>query len=195
MIDWNSVRLPIVIFSTARSGSSALANHIHRKVNDVMLFEEPEHDEESLSKFLQAAQESKQYIVKIHSDGFEKYPNWISEYLIQSEEPYKICIRRRNKLEQCVSLYIELDRHKWSYKADSPLVEDTIVIDERKIKGAIFWINRQTTLLDRLNVNFDLTVWYEDFEFDVPEFIKTPKPKNYEEVYHAVSKMYSTLNI
>lgn len=195
MIDWNSVRLPIVIFSTARSGSSALANHIHRKVDNVLLFEEPEHDKESISNFLKTVNETNRYIVKIHSDGFEKYPSDLVEYFIHSPDPYKVCIRRRNQLEQCISLYISLGRQQWSYKKDSEFTEDTITINEQRIRGAIFWIKRQYLALDRINANFDLTVWYEDFEFDVTDTIKTPRPNNYDELCASIAKVYNELNV
>lgn len=192
MIDWSTVRLPIVVFSTARSGSTALAHHIHRKLVDVALFQEPEQDEVTLADFLSSIAESKRYIVKTHSDGFVKYPKWLSDYFI-SDEPFKICIRRRNQIDQYLSLYIETYRQQWSYREGQPFSGDLIEIDEQKMKGSILWIMRQTAILDRMDVNFDCTIWYEDFTFDDPGVIRTPRPSNHNELYAAMSAVYKNL--
>lgn len=193
MIDYENIRYPIVILSSPRSGSTALATHIHNKLEDVLLFQEPDTDPNEFSRFAKAFDTTNQYIVKIHANRIEQYPKHISDYLIHSTKPYKICIRRKNRIEQSLSLYIAYCRNMWFYQKEL-LIEDIIPINYANIKQHIEILEQCVNELNQIDITFDAAIWYEDFEFGELNVVKTPKPKNYEELYTAVTNVYNLIN-
>ena len=192
MIEYSG-RYPIVIISTPRSGSTALTHYINQELNSIPMFSEPDTNPELFSSFLETTKISNQYIVKIHAGRFDRYPDYILDQLFNSDEPYKICIKRRNKIDQVVSLYIALCRNQWEYHNESQ-VEDTVPIDYPKVKKSIEILNDLNNQLEQAKIKFDTILWYEDFDFGELPVVKTPKPKNYEELYTIASKMYNIIN-
>jgi hypothetical protein len=193
VIDYANIRYPVVILSSFRSGSTALASHIHTKLEDILLFQEPDTNPNEFSRFLEAFDTTNQYVVKIHANRIEQYPKRISDYLIHSNEPYKICIRRKNRIEQSLSLYIAFCRNTWSYQKEH-LIEDIVPINYADIKKSIELLEQCVNELNQVDITFDATIWYEDFEFGELNVVKTPKPKNYEELHTAVTNVYNRLN-
>jgi LPS sulfotransferase NodH len=193
MIDYENIRYPVVILSSPRSGSTALTNHIYSKLEDVILFQEPNLIHELFSEFLETVETTNKYVVKIHASQLKHYPKRISDYLSYSAEPYRICTRRRNEIEQALSRYIAVSRGKWFYKT-ADISEDIIPIDHTSIKQTIHFLKVDNAALDSIGATFDTTIWYEDFDFNDSDGVKTPKPKNYEELYTAVTNIYNTIN-
>jgi hypothetical protein len=193
MIDYENIRYPVVILSSFRSGSTALASHIHSKLKDVLLFQEPDTNPNEFSRFEEAFDTTNKYVVKIHAYRLEKYPKRILDYLIYSNEPYKICIRRKNRIEQSLSLYVAFCRDTWSYQKEH-LIEDIVPINYADIEKSIELLEQGVNDLNKVDTAFDTAIWYEDFEFGELNVVKTPKPKNYEELYTAVTFVYNLLN-
>ena len=193
MIDYKNIRYPVVILASPRSGSTALANHIHGKLEDVLLFQEPDSILPWFSNFLETAKTTNQYVVKIQTNRLNLYPKEMLDYLIHSSEPYRVCIRRRNKIEQSLSRYIATTRNKWVYQTTG-ISEDIIPINNARIKNHIQLLETEIAILDSIGATYDTTIWYEDFDFGESDGIKTPKPKNYEELYTAATNIYNTIN-
>ena len=193
MIDYKNIRYPVVILASPRSGSTALANHIHGKLEDVLLFQEPDSILPWFSNFLETAKTTNQYVVKIQTNRLNLYPKEMLDYLIHSSEPYRVCIRRRNKIEQSLSRYIATTRQKWFYQT-TDIGEDIIPINYAGIKKNIQLLEAEIAKLDDIGTTYDTTIWYEDFDFGESDGIKTPKPKNYEELYTAATNIYNTIN-
>ena len=188
MIDYKYIRYPVVILASPRSGSTALANHIHGKLEDVLLFQEPDSILPWFSNFLKTAKTTNQYVVKIQTNRLNLYPKEMLDYLIHSSEPYRVCIRRRNKIEQSLSRYIATTRNKWVYQTTG-IIEDIILINSARIKKHIRLLETEIAILDSIGAAYDATIWYEDFDFSELDGVKTPKPKNYEELYTAFTNI------
>ncbi len=188
MIDYKNIRYPVVILASPRSGSTALANHIHGKLEDVLLFQEPDSILPWFSNFLETAKTTNQYVVKIQTNRLNLYPKEMLDYLIHSSEPYRVCIRRRNKIEQSLSRYIATIRNKWVYQTTG-ISEDIIPINNARIKNHIQLLETEIAILDSIGATYDTTIWYEDFDFSELDGVKTPKPKNYEELYTAFTNI------
>jgi LPS sulfotransferase NodH len=193
VIDYKNIRYPVVILASPRSGSTALANHIHGKLEDVLLFQEPDSILPWFSNFLETAKTTNQYVVKIQTNRLNLYPKEMLDYLIHSSEPYRVCIRRRNKIEQSLSRYIATTRQKWFYQT-TDISEDIIPINYAGIKKNIQLLEAEIAKLDSIGITYDTTIWYEDFDFSELDGVKTPKPKNYEELYTAFTNTYNTIN-
>jgi LPS sulfotransferase NodH len=188
VIDYKNIRYPVVILASPRSGSTALANHIHGKLEDVLLFQEPDSILPWFSNFLETAKTTNQYVVKIQTNRLNLYPKEMLDYLIHSSEPYRVCIRRRNKIEQSLSRYIATTRNKWVYQTTG-ISEDIIPINNARIKNHIQLLETEIAILDSIGATYDTTIWYEDFDFSELDGVKTPKPKNYEELYTAFTNI------
>ena len=188
MIDYKNIRYPVVILASPRSGSTALANHIHGKLEDVLLFQEPDSILPWFSNFLETAKTTNQYVVKIQTNRLNLYLKEMLDYLIHSSEPYRVCIRRRNKIEQSLSRYIATTRNKWVYQTTG-ISEDIIPINNARIKNHIQLLETEIAILDSIGATYDTTIWYEDFDFSELDGVKTPKPKNYEELYTAFTNI------
>jgi hypothetical protein len=183
MIDYNNIRYPIVIVSTPRSGSTALTLHIIRKLITVPCFIEPEQSEESLNAFLSHMEYHKNYVVKIHVDNFTKYPTQVAQYLMKSEEPYRILMDRRGKIDQLVSFYIAKYRTIWKYNEGDTFKKDVIPINIYVMKSIMDFYGKQFQLVNEGYFNFDTTLIYEDCMFENTGMRTTPEPKNHQEIY------------
>lgn len=191
MINYDNIRFPIVIFSTARSGSSALAFGIHDQFKDIPAFYEPDRTSDEMNELLSHAEKSKEFLTKIHVFNLAKYPTWFVNYITQSSEPFKIKIRRRNVVEQAVSLYIEYYRKKWIYFRNESYPTDTIEINEILLDAAFKSILIQNQQMDDFNINVDLTLYYEDLTFAETSLDMTPKPENHNQILSAMEKIYN----
>lgn len=191
MIDWETVRLPIVIISSARSGSTVLANHIQKKIHGVPRFIEPEKDKNYLSEFISLAENSKKYISKIHIDSFGFYPLDLSNYLRYSDEPYRISIERRNKVNQCLSFYIEKHRQRWIYSEGDAFKREIIPVNYQLLEESVKYIMLQNKMVSESNIKFDLSLVYENCNFENTGVGKTPKPKNYDQLHNEITKIFN----
>lgn len=191
MINDGNVRFPIVIISTPRSGSTALARHLQSKFNNIETFIEPEQTYKSLTEFIEYNNQNKKYIVKTHYIHLHLYPDELQEYLLNSDEPYRICIERQDTVKQVLSMYVEKQRQRWTYHRGDTFEKDIINIDDDKILETIYYYEQQSDWLRESTIKFDEKIMYEDCEFDNINLIKTPRPKNYDEVYNAIKNVYS----
>ena len=199
MID-NIDKFTIIILSSPRTGSTLLAEILSKKFPELELFIEPDSyinqmtKKDSMDNFINYSKISNQYIVKCHLKYLIKYPTNIIKKVINNDL-FLIRIKRRNVLDQMVSMYIELIRKKWSYDADmAESYKDKIVpIEVDIIAKAVRQINEFNNPFKGLNINYDLEIYYEDLINDINGIYKTnsnitPKPINHTEIYQLIQK-------
>jgi LPS sulfotransferase NodH len=202
MID-NIDKFPIIILSSPRTGSTVLAEILSKKFPELELFIEPDsYDKklearDSMDNFINYSKMSDQYILKCHLKYFIKYPTIFKKVI--DHNAFLIKIRRKNIIDQMVSMYIELIRHQWCYNADiAEKYKDKIVpIENNIITKAVQQINEFNNPLRGLNIKYDLEIYYEDLINDINGIYKTnsnmtPKPINHNEIYQAIE--YYLLN-
>jgi hypothetical protein len=179
-----------------------LAEILSKKFPELELFIEPDSyinqmtKKDSMDNFINYSKISNQYIVKCHLKYLIKYPTNIIKKVINNDL-FLIRIKRRNVLDQMVSMYIELIRKKWSYDADmAESYKDKIVpIEVDIIAKAVRQINEFNNPLKGLNINYDLEIYYEDLitNIDINDVYKTnsnitPKPINHTKIYQLIQK-------
>jgi len=200
---FTNLKLPIVILSSPRSGSNVLYDTICNYLSDnkihyvgtgvePLLFDNY-NDTKSLKKFDEIIA-TNNFVTKIHAIHLKKlYPNYFVQNILQKK--YTIVrIRRRNIIEQLISLYIctlidiinKGDELIWSNtKKSNRLIEDKkIPIYEDVLKKVINYGILAITYCENFNYNFDLDLYYEDLSFNSKKHFKpTKKPSNYEELH------------
>jgi len=183
MIEINS--LPIVIVSSPRTGSTALAVMLQKKLNGV-LFSEPGMDDKKLNDFLRYASLKKNYILKEHAEVLiSKYTN------LDFSQCFLVRITRRNFVEQLVSSYITGKRNKWFYtKEDDHFKDEIITMDEIYLKEHIEYLHRHKQSIKKFDGRVDLDLTYEDILSELNIGIKSIQPKNYVELLEWAKKVY-----
>jgi hypothetical protein len=183
MIEINS--LPVVIISSPRSGSTALATTLKNKL-DCMLFVEPGLDDLKLNQFLRYASMKNDYILKEHAEVFlKKYPNF------DLRNCTVIRIKRKNFISQVVSSYITGKRKKWFYTEEDHHYGNTLVpLDESFLQEVFSYIKKQNRIVDNFKGKVDIEVNYEDIEHELTNCQRTIQPKNYVELLEWAKKVY-----
>jgi LPS sulfotransferase NodH len=196
----NIDKFPIIILSSPRTGSTFLAEILSKKFPELELFSEPDSytkklgDRDSMANFTSYSNISNQYILKCHLKYFIKYPTNIIKKIIKNDA-FLIQIKRRNVLDQMVSMYIELIRGIWYYDVNkaNKHKENIIPIESNIITKAVQQINEFNSPFKGLNINYDLEIYYEDLINNFNEVYKTnsnitPKPTNHTEIYQLIQK-------
>jgi hypothetical protein len=170
-------RLPIIILSSPRTGSTALAMTLQKKFN-CTFFNEPGQIPEQLNNFFRYDLLKKDYILKEHVNVLVKsYNNFnFDNYCV-------IRIQRKNFIEQLISSYITGKRKNWFYnKNDIEYKDETIELDVKYLKEHIDFLNKYNLATKNYKGKIDFDFYYEDIknEFDVG--IQTMLPKNYVEL-------------
>ena len=189
MIEIN--KFPVIILSSPRTGSNLLSNIIANTYPKSTLFLEPD-EKKSIDNFSNYANSSNQYILKCHLKYLPKYPNNIIKKVINNDA-FLIRIRRRNVLDQMVSMYIELIRHIWYYDVETAekYKENIIPIEADIIAKAVRQIKEFNEPFKGFNINYDLDIYYEDLINNINDNYNTiisPKPINHNEIYEAIER-------
>jgi hypothetical protein len=182
-------KFPIIILSSPRTGSNLLAKVLSNNYSYLKLFLEPD-ETNNMQDFIEYATDNNQYILKFHLKQLYKFPEFIKNKIF-SHDASLIRVRRRNVIDQMVSIYIELCRGVWYYHLDTveKYKDEKILIDATTINTAIQTTKNYNNSIDTLKINYDLDLYYEDLveEFsNVSPTIITPKPVNLDEVYWAI---------
>ena len=183
------IKIPAVIFSTPRTGSSALGHYLLRNNNitDAKYFNEPEYTDK-MKNFVDYFHSNKNFIIKFHYGNLHKYPQELQDYFL-SDNTFKISIRRRDLIKQIASSYIAICRdRKWLFWKDENHTydNDIIPLDIEKLDYSIKTVNYFNDKLDQSNIKFDLEYYYEDLDLSVSDYVMTPQPQNYLEVIEFV---------
>ena len=191
---------PIIILSSPRTGSTALAHDIvlqsQRVVTDVLYFNEPAtHDPRNntsktysdMSKLTFALNHDSKFILKAHSfDALSRYPQQLLDIVDKS---YVIRLRRKDIIAQIVSQYICMKRKIWSYNTNTVVVNDSDKIDMDEIYRSVEFITKYYQVADRYPNRVDEDLYYEDLHVTHNICLPTPKPTNYNLIYETVKNV------
>jgi len=170
---------PVVIIASPRTGSTAIANHIHSMYPDTTLFMEPNFDSYAMTEYLTYSSVNSKYILKLLGSSIPLYPRTILDH-----SAYKIKVIRRDYTSQIASHYLARTRNIWTY-AHTTTQFDPVAIDIDSIKQSIIMVRYDRDIVDRISA--DCTLVYEDFtSFRSPTY-KTPYPANYSELIDAIT--------
>lgn len=177
--------LPVVILSSPRSGSTALAMSLHHQLGGV-LFIEPGLKEVSLNQFLRHTSMKTDYILKEHASVLlKKYPNF------DFKNATVIRIKRQNFISQVVSSYITGKTKKWFYTEEDRHYQDNVVpLDESFLKASFVYITTQNRIVNNFKGKIDLEVNYEDIEHELTHGQRTMQPKNYQQLLEWATNKY-----
>lgn len=202
---FEALKLPVLILSTPRSGSTALAFDLldHFKMTDpeVILLNEPKLVSNS-NRFNTITGEevygpeefidiitSKKVIIKTHANDINTYPDMFRT-LIATDHFSTIRIRRRNLIEQCVSYYIGRKTGKWLQDdtSNSLMRFSTIEIDRMVMMHIIdYYIPKYNKAADSFTGNLALDLIYEDCVFASRRIVRNEKVANYDEIRDEMS--------
>jgi len=178
-------RLPVVILSSKRTGSTFLTyyifNLLKNNYNKLHEFIEPA-ESNQIQKLLEVINEHENYVLKVHAyDLVTVYPLNIKN-IIDTHNCFLIRIRRKNIIDQIASHYIASERNIWGYNKDTQYDTAVKKININRIKRSIGFISIYNQTLDNFPATFDLDIYYEDLPIIDGNSIKTPKPENYDEI-------------
>lgn len=178
--------LPIVIISSPRTGSTALAIALKHKLGGE-LFNEPGNDDLRLNDFLRYSSMKKDYILKEHAGKFlEKYSKFdLTDCTI-------IRINRKDLVSQAISNYISNKRKKWFYTDnDQHYQNESITYDEPFLRQCFHFTKTQNTMCDNFKGRVDFDLFYEDIITELSTSEKTIRPKNYQELLEWANEIYA----
>ena len=186
-------KLPVVILSSKRTGSTVLAiemlDQLRSVHGDVGFYNEPmeSRSEDQMRGLMQAIDRDEPFVLKVHAyDVVREYPNTVKD-LITSGDVFLVRIRRRNIVEQIASHYLASRRNTWQYHGNEQIGEESMVpIDMERLDRSIRYINHYNMTLDGYPASFDLDLCYEDLSFLGRIYAKTPKPDDYHVLTDAV---------
>ena len=197
------MKFPIIIVANYRSGSTAFATGLAKKLG-LPYHLEPYQPRAKPTDFgltlmgfkadffHQIRSGDSKFLLKIMPDQI--YPVTPYDIMLRSETSYKIKLYREDVMDNIVSQYVAMMSGKWwNTKQDKnePYVLD---IDLVKIKGAIHTITYNNYLMNTLNYEYDEIKTYESLELSDEDFIKTAMPENINEVREEISKAFYNFN-
>lgn len=193
MLDIRVTKLPIVIVSGFRTGSTALGRHLSNKYK-IPFFSEPfqnknvhiydRNKKDYISKILK---KEKKFVLKFMPCQISDLNNY-SDVLL--EENYKIRLSRVNKINQIASLYVA-EKTKIFFKSENEIVKTfTIPIDLELLSLTVQIVLRDDYLLRELPYKYDLTLSYEDLGFiEGIQYALSDQPENMEEIKNEIRKI------
>ena len=183
-------KLPIIILSSKRSGSTAIYNdlcaYVKDKRSDVRNFNEPSNTG-MLDDLVDTVSQGAPFIMKVHCyDLITVYPKQILEFVNRC---FLIRIRRKNLVNQIASHYVASQRNTWSYG----LTEDTFEvthseIDLTRINRSIKFILAYNRSLNNYTAKVSVDLYYEDLIFNNPNSSITPQPSNYDVLRQSIAE-------
>lgn len=197
-IKYNINKLPILIISSPRTGSTILAHDIKESLHiqniNLEVYNEPlfSHEREM---FLKSFYEKKEnYILKTHAHDFLENYKFILDS-VKNNFYYLIRIRRKNIIEQIASNHIAGIKNGWGYYSKytdkekyNLLKEESVELNIRQIKNNIKYIQDCNLATDNLDLNYNLDLFYEDIDLTSNHMLVSPKPKNYEILKKIIEK-------
>jgi hypothetical protein len=185
---FSNQRFPALIVSTPRSGSTALAFAYYNNTPSVKLFNELSSPEES-RQFEEYSKKNQQYVLKIHLHDLIMRPAYIHQ-LAYMPNVFKIRIRRRDIIKQIASIYIAAERNMFLYSTHGiGHYSVDIEVATVRISSIIQYTKEVTHAIANTNIVFDLDIWHEDLLVAETDFIKTPRPPQYQELLEEIKRI------
>lgn len=209
-----NINFPVAIISSPRVGSHPLSYFIKEKYSNVKIFSEPDLFLDTESNFktyynlsMKKNTFSKNIILKIMAAKVISHYNFINwkKFTV-------IRLSRKDVVSQCVSHYIAHMRSTFLYFSNIdhkniilkndiiPLLhtfdvnsvdKQDLPINNTVLQWSIENILKHNQVNASLLLDIDFDLCYEEiiqYISDQKEMVKTPKPKNYEEIYQLVAE-------
>lgn len=197
------MKFPIIIVANYRSGSTAFATGLAKKLG-LPYHLEPYQPRKKPANFgltlmglkadffHQIRSGDPRFLLKIMPDQI--YPVTPYDIMLRSTTSYKIKLYREDVMDNIVSQYVAMMSGKWWNTKQDKNEPYVLEIDPVKIKGAIHTITYNNYLMNTLNYEYDEIKTYESLELSDDDFVKTVMPKNINEVREEIAKLYYILN-
>lgn len=178
-------KLPIIIYSNYRTGSTALSNTLARTKNNLINFIEPHANPQPIRPYSQlidfVKNKESNFIVKFMPDQVPLNPVYQT---LLDEDNFKIRLMRRNKVNQIASHYIAEQTRQFSIPLGNVVDDYSVNIDIPQILISMDILGNNDKILIESTLQFDLNLYYEDLQFDSSYTLSIPtkQPKNYNEI-------------
>lgn len=197
---FNITKFPAVVFSSPRSGCTALANYLSFK-NDLMFF-----NENVNSKFVEYASTNSNYLLKVMMEyvidgrfSEKDLPRWLKDYLL-SDNVFKIRISRNNLIDQVASKYVARERDQYMYHRNSVELYRSyehfpVNINMPLLINDLRDMRKCNIGLKYYNTKYDLDLIYENLPyFEEAECVKSLLPTNYNELKQEIANNLNRYN-
>lgn len=185
-------KTPVLVFSSYRTGSTALCDNIARQ-NSLQNFDEALHPLEH--PFLIARKKrffdclnsgDTKFVIKLMPDHITEAYQPLVDRL--SHSAYLIRITRRSVIEQIASFYIATTMNIWHQTQRSQTRDYDVPIDKTRLQNAKTRIVKTNQDLAAMPYGYHLDLAYEDISFDT-QFMVYKKPGNYEALLNEVAAL------
>ena len=193
---FSDLKLPIVIISSIRTGSTALLFELEKifleKGISPVVLNEPivyNNKSDSIIPFLKSI-DSNQFILKVHAYDLQYYPKYFIKKL-ENNSYNVIRLRRKSIVDQCVSLYISLYTRIWinTTETNKQLENTNIEISEQLLHKTVEDVKKFNNAIDNCTYKFLLDLNYENLELTKTFTVKRKTSIIYEELRSRISKM------
>lgn len=170
-----------MIVSSPRTGSTALATTIANEWG-LKLFVEPSRTQQGFDQFKSV--DTTSWVAK------ELVRDYCDNYSPENKNFSLIRLRRRNQVQQIVSMYISKYRNKWSYIRENlnQYNKEIIPLNDAVLQTQIEFTVRHNYMCDELK-NVDHDLYYEDIvKLFNTGMSPTPYPANYKDLYQWVDE-------
>lgn len=197
------MKFPIIIVANYRSGSTAFATGLAKKLGIPYHLEpyQPRFKPANFGLTLLGFKENffhqirlgdMKFLLKIMPDQI--HPSTPYDTLLKMESSYKIKLYREDVMANIVSQYVAMMSGKWWNTKQDKNEPYLLDIDVEKIKDAIQCITYNNYLMNTLSYQYDEIKTYESLELPDEDFTKTLMPKNINEVREEITKAYRHFN-
>lgn len=190
---FNLTKFPAVVFSSPRSGCTALADYL-ATTNNLKFF-----NENVNSEFATYASTNNDYLLKVMMEfvidgrfSEEQLPTWLKDRIL-SDDVFKIRISRNSFIDQVASKYVARERDQYMYHRNSVELYRSYELFPVNISMP-YLINdlrdmRKCNIgLKYYNTTYDLDLVYEELPyFEEAECVKTLLPTNYNELKQEIA--------
>jgi hypothetical protein len=193
---FSDLKLPIVIISSIRTGSTGLLFELEKifleKGISPLVLNEPivyNNKSDSVIPFLKSINNN-QFILKVHAYDLQYYPKYFIKKL--ENNSYNIIrLRRKSIIDQCLSLYISLYTKIWinTTETNKQLENTTIEISEQLLHKTVEDVKKFNKAIDNCAYKFSLDLIYEDLELTKTFTVKRKTSITYKELRSRISKM------
>lgn len=180
-------KFPILLISNYRTGCTEFGFRMSRKLN-CKWYTEPIRKEKMKNDFITHIESGKKdFVIKFMIDQFDDLPQYRD---LLNEDNTKIRFLRRNEIDQITSYYISRITDKWGQRTKS-VEEYAVPRDEELALQCMRIICENNRNLINSNIDFDHTLYYEDFSYDgIGLQFKTQQPINIKSIQKMITTMY-----
>ena len=200
---------PVLVFTSYRTGSTALCNQIANNLN-YRNFDETYHPtlfQERRQEFVEYKKHNSDFVWKLMPDQITSDNH--SDIIETWQQCYAFKLTRRDNVAQIASWYISHATDKWHQVDDHLLTSDnvwhentetlagkTVPVDDTLLDYCIKSILTINQLVDQLpDQSYDQHLIYEDLSLKDSEYVPRSRPENYPEIIkriHTLVDQYRT---